>query len=144
MEEPTPVDRSKYAASSDLNRFIVDLQTLDGVGVERGATAWGRGFGAYTRAEKAALRYIEQSNLVDAWAELRERLTAVTTSAQAPIAWRSQEGAILERASRAAFGAAFGLFARGGLGSQEYAALVEPMVEALPWLLSGGPPAAVD
>ena len=44
------------------------------------------------------------------------------------------------RAERAAFGAALGLFAKDGVSHAEYVALVEPMPEALPWLLPERPP----
>jgi len=40
-----------------------------------------------------------------------------------------------------AFGAALGIFARDHLKREQYAELVEPMAEALPWLLPDRPPA---
>jgi hypothetical protein len=93
-------------------------------------------------AEKAALAFIERGDRAPEWEELRRRLFGMTESRGALVAWQAEHGPHGHRAERAAFGAALGLFARGGLTEAQYAALVEPMAEALPWLLPGQAPHA--
>jgi hypothetical protein len=55
--------------------------------------------------------------------------------------WKARHGTLGHKAESAAYGAALGLFARDHLTREQYAGLVEPMAEALPWLLPDRPPA---
>ena len=118
---------------------------LDKTGIERAAWGWdrheSRGLEPYHRAEKAALAAIERADLGEAWDEYRRRVFGLTEAKGALVAWKASHGETGHKAERAAFGAALGLFAKHEIGEREYAALAEPMAEALPWLLPQQRPA---
>ena len=73
--------------------------------------------------------------------EFRRKLFGLTESAGALINWKARHGQLGHKAENAAFGAALGLFSREHLTREQYASLVEPMAEALPWLLPDRAPA---
>lgn len=129
----------------DLDRLVSDLRVFDANGIERAAWGWDRheerGLAPYHRAEKEAIAYIERSDLGGAWEEFRRRLFGLTESPGALVAWKAKHGDRGHKAERAAFGAALGLFAHHGIARDEHIALVEPMAEALPWLLPDRAPA---
>ena len=114
-------------------------------GIDRAAWGWDRheraGLERYHRAEKAALAAVEKADLGDAWDEYRQRLFGLTESKRSLVAWRASHGDKGHKAERAAFGAALAQFAKDGISKEEYAALAEPMAEALPWLLPDHKPA---
>jgi len=132
-------------AQSDLDRLAADLRVFDANGIERAAWGWDRhetrGRDAYHRAEKAALAQIEQHDLGPGWEELRRKLFGLTEASGALVNWKARHGHLGHKAESAAFGAALGLFAKEHLEPDQYAELVEPMAEALPWLLPDRPPA---
>src|SRR6266545_2160433 len=76
----------------DLERLASDLRTFDTNGIERAAWGWdqheARGLDAYHRAEKAALAFIERSDLGPAWEDFRRTLFGLTESLRA--AWHQQ------------------------------------------------------
>lgn len=132
-------------AQNDLDRLTADLRVFDPNGIERAAWGWDRhetrGLDAYRRAEKAALAQIEKNDLGPGWEELRRTLFGLTEASGALVNWKARHGHLGHKAESAAFGAALGLFARDHLTREQYTELVEPMAEALPWLLPDRPPA---
>jgi len=130
---------------SELDRLTADLRVFDANGIERAAWGWDRherrGLDAYHAAERTALAQIEQQDLGPRWEEFRRTLFGLTEGAGALVSWKAKHGQQGHKAERAAFGAALGLFARGHLTREQYASLVEPMAEALPWLLPDRAPA---
>ncbi len=136
---------ASHPRPQDLERLSSDLRVFDPNGIERAAWGWdrheARGLDPYHRAEKAALAYIERSDLGPAWEEFRRGLFGLTEGRGALVAWKREHGELGHKAERAAFGAALGLFAKPGISRDEHATLVEPMAEALPWLLPERPPA---
>lgn len=132
-------------AQSELDRLTADLRVFDVNGIERAAWGWDRhergGVERYHDAERAALAAIEQHDLGPRWEEFRRKLFGLTESAGALISWKARHGDLGHKAERAAFGAALGLFVRQELTREQYASLVEPMAEALPWLLPDRAPA---
>ena len=69
-------------------------------------------------------------------------LFGLTEAPGALVSWKARHGQLGHKAETAAFGAALGLFAREHLTPDQYRSLVEPMAEALPWLLPDRAPAA--
>ncbi|HEV8534301.1 MAG TPA: hypothetical protein VGR87_01065 [Candidatus Limnocylindria bacterium] len=129
----------------EIDRLTADLRVFDIVGIERAAWGWDRheaqGLDGYHKAEKAALAFIERADLGPRWEDLRRQLFGLTESRVSLIAWQAKHGPVGHKAESAAFGAALGLFARSGVSHEQYVALVEPMAEALPWLLTERAPA---
>jgi hypothetical protein len=131
-------------AQSELDRLTGDLRVFDTNGIERAAWGWdqheARGLDAYHHAERAALAQIEQHDLGPRWEELRRMLFGLTEASGALVNWKARHKQLGHKAESAAFGAALGLFAKEHLTRAQYADLVEPMAEALPWLLPDRPP----
>ncbi len=132
-------------AQDQLDRLTADLRVFDTNGIERAAWGWdrheARGLDAYHRAERAALATIESHDLGPQWEELRRALFGLTEASGALVSWKARHGQLGHKAESAAFGAALGLFAKEHLSREQYTELVEPMAEALPWLLPDHPPA---
>ena len=132
-------------AQSELDRLTADLRVFDTNGIERAAWGWDRhekrGLDAYHRAERAALASIEQHDLGPGWETLRRTLFGLTEASGALVSWKARHGEQGHKAESAAFGAALGLYAKAHLTREHYVELVEPMAEALPWLLPDRPPA---
>jgi len=133
------------ATKSELDRLTEDLRTFDVNGIERAAWGWDRhergGLDAYHEAEREALAQIEKHDLGPRWEELRRTLFSLTESKGALVSWKAKHGDMGHKAERAAFGAALALLARDHLPRDTYVTLVEPMAEALPWLLPDRAPA---
>jgi hypothetical protein len=131
-------------AQSDLDRLTADLRVFDANGIERAAWGWdrheARGLDGYHGAERAALAQIERHDLGPRWEELRRTLFGLTEASGALVSWKARHGELGHKAESAAFGAALGLVARAHLSPRQYTELVEPMAEALPWLLPDRPP----
>jgi hypothetical protein len=136
---------SQGPAQSELDRLTADLRVFDANGIERAAWGWDRherrGLERYHEAERAALAAIEQQDLGPQWEEFRRKLFGLTEAKGALVVWKAKHGDQGHKAERAAFGAALGLFAKQHLTREQYASLVEPMGEALPWLLPDRAPA---
>jgi hypothetical protein len=132
-------------SQAELDRLASDLRVFDVNGIERAAWGWDRherrGLEPYHAAERVALAQIEQHDLGPRWEDLRRTLFGLTESAGALVNWKARHGQLGHKAESAAFGAALGLFARQHLTREQYTILVEPMAEALPWLLPDRPPA---
>jgi hypothetical protein len=154
LAEPPRVGRSresyhfttaKHPRPEDLERLAADLRVLDRTGIERAAWGWDRheqrGLEPYHAAEKAALAAVEKTDIGPDWEAYRRRLFGLTEARGALVAWKAMHGDMGHKAERAAFGAALGLFAKHGVDEATYAALAEPMAEALPWLLPKQRPA---
>ena len=133
---------------AELERLAADLRVFDVNGIERAAWGWDEhersGLEAYHDAEKGALAAIERHDHGPRWEEFRRRLFGLTESAGALVNWKARHGKLGHKAETAAYGAALGLFARSSLSADQYATLVGPMAEALPWLLPDHPPKARD
>jgi len=133
------------ATKSELDRLTEDLRTFDVNGIERAAWGWDRhergGLDAYHEAEREALAQIEKHDLGPRWEELRRTLFSLTESKGALVSWKAKHGDMGHKAERAAFGAALALLARDHLPRDTHVTLVEPMAEALPWLLPDRAPA---
>jgi len=141
-----PAKRASRPDKPALDRLVADLRVFDRDGIERAAWAWDRHerdhLPEYHDAERVALKAIESADLGPAWDELRRSLFDMTEGRGALVHWKTEHGDGGHKAERAAFGAALGLFAKALITSAQYAALVAPMDEALPWLLPDVPPAA--
>lgn len=133
------------APESELERLAADLRVFDVNGIERAAWGWDRhergGHEAYHDAERVALGIIERHDLGPRWEEYRRRVFGLTESPGALVNWKARHGDLGHKAETAAYGAALGLFAREELSHAQYTTLVEPLAEALPWLLPDRPPA---
>ena len=123
-----------------LARLMEDVRILSPSGVERIAQGWDRhvgddGLPAFREAEKAALHAIERADRGSAWDEVRRTLFGMTESGAALVSWRAEHGEMGHKAENAAFAAALGLLADGLISPEQQATLMQPMAEALPWLL---------
>jgi hypothetical protein len=139
------MDRDGYGVregQSALERLIEDCRTLSPAGIERIAHGWARFGGgehhaAYLAAERAALQLLEREDRSSRWDELRDGLLGLTERGNALISWRQEHGDTGHQAERALLGAALALLAGPDLDRSDREALVRPMAEGLPWLLSG-------
>jgi hypothetical protein len=123
-----------------IQRLIDDIRVLSPSGVERAAQGWDRharlgGLDTVHKAEKAAVHAIEQQGRGEAWDEVRRNLFGLTESGGALVSWKAEHGEVGHKAEDAAFMAALGLVAGNLIASDQQAALLRPMSEALPWLL---------
>jgi hypothetical protein len=134
------VDREGYGPrpdQSDLDRLLEDCRTLSPAGIERIAAAWDRrGHQAdFPAAEKAALHQIEQLGRGESWDDIRNRLLGLTERGTPLVAWRAEHGAVGHKAEDALMAAALAIMARPALDRHHARTLLEPMAQALPWLL---------
>ena len=123
-----------------LARLMADIRVMGPAGVERAAQGWDRHVGAhgltgFHAAEKAATHAIEQNDRGAAWDAFRSSLFGLTESGEALVSWKVEHGEIGHKAESGAFAAALALVAGDLIGKEQFAALVTPMGEALPWLL---------
>ncbi|HEV3232388.1 MAG TPA: hypothetical protein VG245_09050 [Candidatus Dormibacteraeota bacterium] len=138
------MDRDGYGYGSDdhgVPRLLEDLRTLSPAGIERIAAGWQRieEVGALDRfhdAERAALRALEEADLGPRWDEVKRQVLDLTEGRSSLVAWRAEHGEIGHRAEAAALGAVLALVATGRISGEDLRALVEPMAESLPWLLT--------
>jgi hypothetical protein len=134
-------------ARAQLERLESDLRVLSPVGIERAAWGWDRHesgpLEAFRAAERAAVRAIESSPDAQDWDDWRRRLFSEVEGRYALIAWHAEHQSHaphVHKAEQAAFAAALALFAQSWIPHGQYAMLVSPMAEALPWLLPEQPP----
>jgi hypothetical protein len=123
-----------------LARLIDDIRVMGPAGVERAAQGWDRhvgksGLAAFHEAEKAATHAIEQNDRGAAWDAFRSSLFGLTESGEALVSWKAEHGETGHKAEEAAFGAALALVAGNLIQPAQFATLVTPMGEALPWLV---------
>jgi len=123
-----------------LARPIDDIRVMGPAGVERAAQGWDRhvgthGHAAYHDAEKAATHALEVNDRGAIWDTFRSSLFGMTESGGALISWKAEHGDVGHKAEDAAFGAALALVAADFIKPEQFATLVRPMSEALPWLL---------
>ena len=123
-----------------LARLRDDLRVMGPSGVERAAQGWDRHAGGHAHdgfraAEKAVTHAIEQHNRGSVWDTVRSSLFGLTESGDALVSWKAEHGDVGHKAEDAAFAAALALIAADLVKPAEFATLVRPMAEALPWLL---------
>src|SRR3954447_22130117 len=123
-----------------LARLMADVRVMGPAGVERAAGGWERHAGAqhlgdFHNAERAATHALEQGDRGAAWDAFRSSLFGLTESGEALVSWKAEHGDTGHRAEEAAFAAALALVAGDLIKPNEFATLVRPMAEALPWLL---------
>ena len=123
-----------------LARLVDDIRVMGPAGVERAAQGWeahagGRAHESFRTAEKAATHALEQHNRGSIWDTFRSNLFGLTESGTALVSWKAEHGDVGHKAEDAAFAAALALIAADFIRAQEFATLVRPMAEALPWLL---------
>jgi hypothetical protein len=123
-----------------LARLMDDVRTMGPASVERAAGGWDRYAGdkhhdAFRAAERTATHAIEQHDRGAAWDSFRSSLFGLTESGEALVSWKAEHGDVGHKAEDAAFAAALALVAGSTINAHEFATLVRPMAEALPWLL---------
>jgi len=123
-----------------LARLMSDVRVMGPAGVERAAEGWDKhalkaGLAEFHEAEHAATHAIEQNDRGAAWDTFRSSLFGLTESGEALVSWKAEHGDIGHKAEDAAFGAALALVAGNLIKPDQFATLVRPMSEALPWLL---------
>jgi hypothetical protein len=126
-----------------LSRLIADIRVMGPAGVERAAQGWDKhvgthGLSAFHAAEKAATHAIEQNDRGPAWDAFRSSLFGLTESGEALVSWKAEHGDVGHKAENAAFASALALVAADLISPEQFATLVHPMGEALPWLLPDG------
>ena len=127
-----------------LSRLIDDIRVMGPAGVERAAQGWDRHAGGashagFHEAERVATHAIEQHDRGAVWDTFRSSLFGLTESGQALVSWKAEHGDVGHKAEDAAFGAALALVAADLISQQQFATLVRPIAEALPWLLPDEP-----
>jgi hypothetical protein len=128
-----------------LERLLSDARVLSPAGIERAAWGWDRhedeaAMQRFRDAERAALRALEQADRAPAWDDARKRILDLTEGRTSAVSWRVEHGDTGHKAEHAMLGTALGLLTRDRLSHEQYATLVRPMAEALPWLLPEAPP----
>jgi len=123
-----------------LARLIDDVRVMGPAGIERAAEGWDRHVGphaeaAFHEAEKAATHALEQHDRGSIWDTFRSNLFGMTESGGALVSWKAEHGQVGHKAEDAAFAAALALVASEFVKPEQFATLVRPMSEALPWLL---------
>lgn len=123
-----------------LARLIADVRVMGPAGVERAARGWDKhnaanGLQAFHAAERAATHAIEQHDRGSAWDAFRSSLFGLTESGEALVSWKAEHGEVGHKAEDSAFAAALALVAADLITPQQFATLVRPLGEALPWLL---------
>ncbi len=129
-----------------LARLVEDIRVMGPASVERAAQGWDRYAGgnhhaAFHEAEKAATHAIEKHDRGSVWDTFRSSLFGLTESGEALVSWKAEHGDVGHKAEDAAFAAALALVAANLVTPQQFATLVRPMSEALPWLLPDAAPA---
>ena len=124
-----------------LARLMDDIRVLSPAGVERVAKGWddhvgAKGLQTFHDAEKAGTHAIEQADRGPAWDLVMSSLFGLTESGEALVSWKAEHGDVGHKAERAALAAALGLVAGNLITREHRAALLAPMAEALPWLIS--------
>lgn len=130
-----------------LDRLINDARVLSPAGIERAAWGWDRhedpsAMQRFHEAERVALHALEQTNRASNWDDARKRILDLTERGGSLVSWKAEHGELGHKAERAMLGAALGLLTRDRLSHEQFATLVRPMAEALPWLLPEMPPEA--
>ena len=125
-----------------LARLIADIRVMGPASVERAAQGWDKhvgnhGLATFHAAEKAATHAIEQADRGAAWDAFRSSLFGLTESGEALVSWKAEHGDVGHKGEDAAFAAALALVAGDLVSKEQFATLVHPMTEALPWLLPG-------
>ena len=133
------------ATDEGLDRLINDARVLSPAGIERASWGWDRhedpaAMQRFREAERAALHQVEKADRGPAWEEARRRILDLTEGRTSLVSWKAEHGDIGHKAERALLGAALAILARDKLSHAQYATLVRPMAEALPWLLPEAPP----
>jgi hypothetical protein len=123
-----------------LARLIDDIRVMGPAGVERAAGGWDQhvgkqGLQVFHDAERAATHAIEQANRGSVWDTFRSSLFGLTESGEALVSWKAEHGDTGHKAEDAAFAAALALVAGDLISKGQFATLVRPAAEALPWLL---------
>ncbi len=123
-----------------LARLIDDIRVMGPAGVERAASGWdrhaaGHAHAEFREAERAATHAIEQHDRGPIWDTFRSNLFGMTESGVALVSWKAEHGDVGHKAEDAAFAAALALVASEFVKPAQFATLVRPLSEALPWLL---------
>lgn len=130
-----------------IDRLLNDARVLSPAGIERAAWGWDRhedpaAMQRYHDAERTALRALEHADRSTAWDNARKRILDLTEGRSSLVSWRAEHGDLGHKAERALLGATLGLLTRDRINHDQYATLVRPMAEALPWLLPEAAPEA--
>lgn len=128
-----------------IDRLLNDARVLSPAGIERAAWGWDRhedpaAMRRFHEAERAALRALEQSDRSSIWDGARKRILDLTEGRSSLVSWKAEHGDLGHKAERALLGGTLGLLTRDRISHDEYATLVRPMAEALPWLLPEAAP----
>ncbi|MDQ6709578.1 MAG: hypothetical protein M3Z11_03370 [Candidatus Dormibacteraeota bacterium] len=133
------------ATEKAIDRLLEDARTLSPAGIERAAWGWDRheepvNMQRFREAEKMALHALEQANRGDTWEKARRDVLELTEGRLSVVSWKVEHGDKGHKAEHAALGAAMGVLVKDRIDHAHYATLVQPMAEALPWLLPEVPP----
>ncbi|HEY9286674.1 MAG TPA: hypothetical protein VIT43_01490 [Candidatus Dormibacteraeota bacterium] len=128
-----------------IDRLLNDARVLSPAGIERAAWGWDRhedpaAMQRFHEAERAALRALEQSDRSSIWDGARKRILDLTEGRSSLVSWKAEHGDLGHKAERALLGGTLGLLTRDRISHEQYATLVRPMAEALPWLLPEAAP----
>ena len=128
-----------------LERLLTDARVLSPAGIERAAWGWDRhedpaAMQRFRDAERVALRILEQTDRGPLWEDTRKRILDLTEGRTSLVSWKAEHGDVGHKAEHALVGAALAILTRDRLTHEQYATLVRPMAEALPWLLPEAPP----